>query len=83
MSRVREPLAPSHGVAGSYLNLSVVGPAVLCWQPLVLAVLWAVNPDLASACQVGEEECGGQGGSGKPVVVCRVLALERCREGPP
>ena len=58
MSHVREPLAPARGIAGSYLNLSVVGPAALCGQPLVLAVLLVVNPDLAPACQVGEEERG-------------------------
>ena len=62
MSCVREPSAPSRGVAGSYLNLSVVGPAALCGQPLVLAVLWAVNPDLAPGCQVGEEEHVGRAG---------------------
>jgi len=62
VSRVREPLAPARGVAGSYFNLSVVGPAALCGQPLVLAVLQAVNPDLAPDCQVGEEERAGRAG---------------------
>ena len=62
MSRVREPLAPSRGVAGSCFNLSVVGPAALCGQLLVLAVLWAVNPDLAPGCQFGEEERAGRAG---------------------
>ena len=62
MSRVRGPLAPARGVAGSYFNLSVVGPAALCGQPLVLAVLQAVNPDLTPDCQVEEEECAGRAG---------------------
>ena len=62
MSRVRKPLAPARGVAGSYFNLIVVGPAALCGQPLVLAVLLAVNPDLAPGCHVGEEECVGRTG---------------------
>ena len=62
MSRVQEPLAPACGITGSYFNLSVVGPAALCGQPLVLAVLQAVNPDLAPDCQVGEEECAGGAG---------------------
>ena len=52
----------ARGVAGSYFNLSVVGPAALCGQPLVLAVLQAVNPDLAPDCQVGEEERAGRAG---------------------
>jgi hypothetical protein len=40
----------------------VVGPAALFGQPLVLAVLEAVNPDLAPVCQVGEEERAGRAG---------------------
>ena len=37
-------------------------PAASSGQPLVLAVLEAVNPDLAPACQVGEEERAGRVG---------------------
>ena len=39
----------------------MAGPAALCGQPSVLAVL-AVNPDLAPVCQVGEEERAGKAG---------------------
>ena len=47
-------------VAGS--SVIVAGPAASSGQPLVLAVLEAVNPDLAPVCQVGEEERAGRAG---------------------
>ena len=40
----------------------MAGPAASSGQPLVLAVLEAVNPDLAPVCQVGEDECAGRAG---------------------
>ena len=63
-------------VAGS--SVIVAGPAASSGQPLVLAVLEAVNPDLApvSGWRRGTRR---QGGSGKPIV-CRVLAVERCSQ---
>ena len=47
-------------VAGS--SVIVASPAASSGQPLVLGILWAVNPDLAPVCQVGEEERVGRAG---------------------
>ena len=40
----------------------MAGSAASSGQPLVLAVLEAVNPELALTCQVGEEERVGRAG---------------------
>ena len=40
----------------------MAGPAAPSGQPLVLAVLEAVNSDLAPVCQVGEEERASRAG---------------------
>ena len=60
MSCVQKPcLAPVH-IAGS--SVIVASPAASSGQPLVLAVLEVINPDLALACQVEEEQHMGRAG---------------------
>ena len=69
MSRVRKPLAPARGVAGSYSNLSVVGPAAPLRATVSTRRLIGGQSRLDTGVSGWGRGARGQGGSGKPAVV--------------
>ena len=59
-----------------WVSIIVASPASLSGQPLVLAILKTVNPDLVllKSAKLGKRKVG-KGGSGEPVI-CRVFTME-------